>query len=312
MSSNRAPSSREGSRWPVSWPSWWPRAWRLDKHRRARDEAGCPRADGRVPGGRRQGTIEWPGESTDVPDAAVQTRGRHGCPAVRARAGHREVRAAGMGGSRASTTSRTRELRRARRIRIERPSHADFSLLHFDPDLDPEAVAVMLAARDDVEYAQAAYKVRSYFRPNDPLYDQQWNLSLIGWRMRGTSTRAAASRSSWPCSTRVSPPERQLRVHRRIIHQRGLHVPRAGSDRRAFAAAPDLTSSGRFVSPYDFIYDDPNPVDMDGHGTHVSAPRASSPTTASARPASLQGPHHAGEVHLHDVGRHLQLALRRH
>jgi serine protease len=37
-----------------------------------------------------------------------------------------------------------------------------------------------------------------------------------------------------------------------------------------FAAAPELWPSSRFASPRDFIWDDNEPADMDGHGTHVS------------------------------------------
>ena len=219
-----------------------------------------------------RGTIEWPGESTDVPDATVQARG--GAAALPYAPGKVIVkfRAAGMGGSRASTTSRTRELSAALgRIRIERPSHADFSLLHFDPDLDPEAVAVMLAARDDVEYAQAAYKVRSYFRPNDPLYDQQWNLSLIG--MEDAWDINEGGRESIIVAvldTGVAFQNASYAYTAGSFTNGGFTYPALGRIVVPFAAAPDLTSSGRFVSPYDFIYDDPNPVDMDGHGTHVS------------------------------------------
>src|SRR4029453_751008 len=34
--------------------------------------------------------------------------------------------------------------------------------------------------------------------------------------------------------------------------------------------ATQLTSTGRFVAPRDFIWEDDLPVDLDGHGTHVS------------------------------------------
>jgi serine protease len=37
-----------------------------------------------------------------------------------------------------------------------------------------------------------------------------------------------------------------------------------------FAAAPDLGGAERFVAPRDFIWGDTDPVDMDGHGTHVT------------------------------------------
>ena len=37
-----------------------------------------------------------------------------------------------------------------------------------------------------------------------------------------------------------------------------------------FAAAPDLAGPDRFVAPRDFIWNDNDPLDMDGHGTHVT------------------------------------------
>ena len=37
-----------------------------------------------------------------------------------------------------------------------------------------------------------------------------------------------------------------------------------------FAAAPELGASSRFVAPRDFIWNDNDPVDLAGHGTHVA------------------------------------------
>ena len=37
-----------------------------------------------------------------------------------------------------------------------------------------------------------------------------------------------------------------------------------------FAVAPELGGSSRFVAPRDFVWDDDEPVDLDGHGTHVT------------------------------------------
>src|SRR5207248_3895740 len=37
-----------------------------------------------------------------------------------------------------------------------------------------------------------------------------------------------------------------------------------------FAAAPDLAGPDRFVAPRDFIWNDTDPLDLDGHGTHVA------------------------------------------
>jgi serine protease len=37
-----------------------------------------------------------------------------------------------------------------------------------------------------------------------------------------------------------------------------------------FAAAPDLDGANRFASPRDFIWETSDPLDLDGHGTHVA------------------------------------------
>jgi hypothetical protein len=37
-----------------------------------------------------------------------------------------------------------------------------------------------------------------------------------------------------------------------------------------FAPAPDLARENRFVAPWDFIWGDAEPIDLDGHGTHVA------------------------------------------
>jgi serine protease len=50
----------------------------------------------------------------------------------------------------------------------------------------------------------------------------------------------------------------------------GGYYPPLGRISVPFAAAPELGGAGRFVSPRDFIWNDDLPVDMDGHGTHVS------------------------------------------
>jgi serine protease len=50
----------------------------------------------------------------------------------------------------------------------------------------------------------------------------------------------------------------------------GVVFPALGTVHLPFAAAPDLVGSGRIVSPFDFIWDDATPVDLDGHGTHIA------------------------------------------
>ncbi len=50
----------------------------------------------------------------------------------------------------------------------------------------------------------------------------------------------------------------------------GMTLPALGQVEVPFAAAPDLGSGDRFVSPRDFIWNTTDPLDLDGHGTHVS------------------------------------------
>jgi serine protease len=50
----------------------------------------------------------------------------------------------------------------------------------------------------------------------------------------------------------------------------GITFPSLGVVDVPFAAAPELGGPERFVAPYDFIWDDPEALDMDGHGTHVA------------------------------------------
>jgi serine protease len=155
----------------------------------------------------------------------------------------------------------------------ERPSYANFDIVRIDPNDDAEAVADALVQRPDVEYAQPAYRVRKAFVPNDQYYQQvQWNLPLIdmerAWDVQGAAGSAII----------VAVLDSGLAYDNRVIRFRGqsfrddLNVfhPALGTVDIPFAAAPDLIIPGRVVSPHDFIWDDDVPVDLDGHGTHVS------------------------------------------
>ncbi len=51
----------------------------------------------------------------------------------------------------------------------------------------------------------------------------------------------------------------------------GTPYPSLGDLTLSFVAATELaTPATRFVAPHDFIWDDDSPVDLDGHGTHVT------------------------------------------
>jgi serine protease len=155
--------------------------------------------------------------------------------------------------------------------------YADFDLIRIDAADDPEAVAAALRSRhgDVVENAQASYRWKAMFKPNDPLYaTRQWNFPYVNlepaWDIQssagsniivavldtGMAYRSASFTTSIPAftdGTQVYPPLNNVTI--------------------PFAAADQLVNgshANRIVAPHDFIWDDDLPLDFEGHGTHVA------------------------------------------
>jgi serine protease len=162
------------------------------------------------------------------------------------------------------------------------PSYANFDLVSIDPGEDAEAAASALAARSDVEYAQPAYRVHTEFKPNDEFYSKQWNLPDIdmerAWDIQpaaGSSITVAVldtgvaytafTRSYHASAFRVNADGDVI-----VGGSVGTLYPSLGDLTASFVAAPDLGPASRFVAPHDFIWDTDVPVDLSGHGTHVS------------------------------------------
>jgi serine protease len=159
----------------------------------------------------------------------------------------------------------------------QRPSYADFDLIRIDATDDPEAIAAALKAQhaDVVENAQATYRWKTMFKPNDPLYStRQWNLPYLNleaaWDIQpvagsdvivavidtGMAYRSASFNTSIPAFTdgvQVYPP------------LNNVTIPFAPADQLVNAS-----NASRIVAPYDFIWDDDLPLDFEGHGTHVA------------------------------------------
>jgi serine protease len=125
--------------------------------------------------------------------------------------------------------------------------HADFVYVDIPPDADPAAAAAQMATRPGVIYAEPDARMFTMFTPNDPFYSYQWNFEKIGMERTWDVNRGAKS------SVIVA------------VVDSGV----AYLDKGAFAKAPDLNGV-QFVSPYDFVWDDQEPVDLDGHGTHMT------------------------------------------
>jgi subtilisin family serine protease len=158
-----------------------------------------------------------------------------------------------------------------------RPDYADFDIVRIDPAADAEAVARAFSQRPDVEYAQAAYRMHAETFPNDPpndrFYQDQWNLPAIqmdqAWKIQpdaGSTITVAV------LDTGVAFENATIKYTANAFTDpvTGLRYPALGTLTLPFVAATELGPSSRFAAPHDFIWDDNNPVDLDGHGTHVS------------------------------------------
>jgi serine protease len=158
-----------------------------------------------------------------------------------------------------------------------RPSYADFDVVSIDPTEDAEAVARALGAREGVEYAQPSYRMRPKFRPNDRYYAEQWNLPIIGIQPAAGSAITVAVLDTGVAYTNATV---NFRAQAFSIDDAGnilppnarnaIRYPALGNLTLSFVAATELGPSSRFVSPHDFIWDDDVPLDLDGHGTHIS------------------------------------------
>jgi serine protease len=151
-----------------------------------------------------------------------------------------------------------------------RVPNADFDIVATEPGVDPEAAALRLAAQPDVEYAQARYIVRPRFVPNDPLYARQWDFPAIEMERAWDINRGATS-SVVVAVLDTGIAYRGGTVSFRTTNSIAQQVfPGRPSVDITFAAAPDLGPVSRFVSPHDFIFNDDTPLDLVGHGTHVT------------------------------------------
>ena len=151
------------------------------------------------------------------------------------------------------------------------PSDATFDLVSIDADADPESAARRLETEPDVEYAQARYLVHPRFVPNDPEYSRQWNYPAIDMeRAWDINPGATAAITVAVLDTGVAFRSAILRYNAGPFRFNGQVFPALGTVDIPFAAAPELGGSDRFVAPRDFIWETTNPLDLDGHGTHVA------------------------------------------
>lgn len=155
----------------------------------------------------------------------------------------------------------------------ETPSYADFEILTIAADADPETICAALRAQPDVEYAQPRYVNYPMLRPNDTFYDRQWNFPALDMERAWDIQPAAGDQITVAVlDSGVAFTTSLIRYNSRFSFRlvaNGPVYPPLGVVDVPFAVAPEL-GAAKFVSPRDFIWDDDLPVDLDGHGTHVS------------------------------------------
>jgi serine protease len=113
------------------------------------------------------------------------------------------------------------------------------------------------------------------FVPNDPLYSMQWNFPAIdmehAWDLNpGASASVTVAVIDSGVAYRNAVLRRNIPSWRATNGTTVFTFPALGVTDIPFAAAPDLAGANRFVSPRDFIWNDTDPLDLDGHGTHVA------------------------------------------
>jgi serine protease len=162
-----------------------------------------------------------------------------------------------------------------------RAANQDFDVIQIDQAADAEAAARALRGRMDVEYAQAAYRVQAQFVPNDRFYPDQWNLPFInmetGWDIQ-PAAGSAITVAVLDTGVAFTPATLQFHASAFTIDENdnvvppggGTDYPALGDLTLQFVAATELQPLTRFVAPHDFIWNDALPLDLHGHGTHVS------------------------------------------
>jgi subtilisin family serine protease len=129
---------------------------------------------------------------------------------------------------------------------------------------DGQTVAEALAAYQNdpsVEHAQPNYIYRKAAVPNDPQYNQLWGLKNTGQLVNGTAGISGSDiniEKAWDHITDCS-------VVIVAVLDSGVNYNHEDLVGNMWNGAPTVPFHG-----YDFVDDDNNPIDGDGHGTHVA------------------------------------------
>lgn len=163
-----------------------------------------------------------------------------------------------------------------------RESYADFDIVHLGAGEDPEVIAKALGEHGDVvAYAQAAYFWHTMLVPNDPFYNSspvfppgQWNLHMLDLeRAWDIQPNAGSAITVAVLDTGLAYHDATITATLQAFRRGGVLYPALGRVTIPYSAARQVVAADRperIVAPRDFIWDTNDPLDFDGHGTHVS------------------------------------------
>jgi serine protease len=148
---------------------------------------------------------------------------------------------------------------RARRVAYSLPGN--WNLVELEPGADTVDSAAALRARSEILQAYPNYRRYPFqVRPNDTFFDLQWNFDAINLPSAWQINPGARS------DVTVAVIDTGLNT---VTNTFSFPSP-VGTIALRFAAVPDLVRDDNIVSPRDFVYNDALPLDLDGHGTHVT------------------------------------------
>jgi len=141
--------------------------------------------------------------------------------------------------------------------------YTDFTVLEVPLETDVRAAAAALEARPEVEYAEADTFHGMSLTPTDPAYTRQWH-------MRAMNLERAWDINDGARDVIVAVLDSGLAMANDVLQFPRFFQGRLQIVDVPFTRSTDIASTGRLVAPYDFLYEDDIPYDMDGHGTHVT------------------------------------------
>lgn len=113
----------------------------------------------------------------------------------------------------------------------------------------------LLSGEKAIEYAEPNYIYEEFFVPNDPMYEKQWNMTMLNMKEAWETTQGKGAVVA--------------------VIDTGVAYENYKDSRGTYHRVPDLAQT-KFVPGYDFIDDDEHANDDNGHGTHVAGTIAQS------------------------------------